>query len=51
MTAAKESAPADTAASQKRAQDSADTRSAILYRSLVLYSDGSIPIDFGADIG
>ncbi|ETK85434.1 hypothetical protein L915_09749, partial [Phytophthora nicotianae] len=33
-----------------RAQDSADTPSAILYGSSVLNTDGSIPIDFGSDI-
>ncbi|ETP00350.1 hypothetical protein F441_22230, partial [Phytophthora nicotianae CJ01A1] len=84
MTPAKESAPADTAASlptfagtttpasthldvlaternlsvaqyhllqlQKRAQDSADTPSAVLYGSSVLNTDDSIPIDFESDI-
>ncbi|ETN15946.1 hypothetical protein PPTG_06207 [Phytophthora nicotianae INRA-310] len=35
---------------QKRAQDSADTPSAVLYGSSALNTDGSIPIDFGSDI-
>ncbi|ETM30788.1 hypothetical protein F442_23009 [Phytophthora nicotianae P10297] len=35
---------------QKRAHDSADTPSAILYGSSLLNTYGSIPIDYGSDI-